>query len=486
VSVRVTKNTAEWVRTLVPYRNYFRSTYGAVRYQREETPVWGTLASDPANCSASNPLGWNGPWRPDLNGWSSMATLLRENSEGWGGTMIWIPGGSYWHNTQKNVPCTPASPWLSSPKLATIFDHLTGMPSVGAAGKDLGFWWGHSCQTAALWDPPAFQDFDPDNPVHYKRHITELDLMAKAGATMIGLDTFDPVNTPFWKQYQWMETMRLRYPKIKYVTEPTNCDIMHTMAANYITGFELFKVPATEEDYYLLKHPNYLADFLVPGHEYWGSFAYNALIQHFGVTPSLSRVLSDMQRYASYGYRPVFMVEATWWGVAIPPGSVRAARTWETTVPADLQISAQPDGVRKALSTGSRPTKAGANAVAGFKPSRTGQAGPRRVDTFAGSGKAVSGRAVAVQAGAASAPDPRMNSKSQQRRVADAIRRSRGLPPLPPEDPPADNAGSEVQTFVNEAPAQVPATMVPSKPRPSTPVPPAPVPPPPPPKGDKQ
>src|SRR6185295_4481182 len=82
VSVRVTTNPAEWIRTLVPYRNYFRWVYGGVRYQRDPNPVWGTMMSDPSWCSASNPLGWLSD-RPDLNGWAATARVLREQTIGW-------------------------------------------------------------------------------------------------------------------------------------------------------------------------------------------------------------------------------------------------------------------------------------------------------------------------------------------------------------------------------------------------------------------
>src|SRR5262249_27335170 len=147
VSVRVLKNSSEWVRTLVPYRNYFRSVYGGVRYTRETGPVTAQMAADTGGCSASNPMGWLGGYRPDLQGWGVLAKKLREQPAGWSGTMVWLPSGSYWHNPQNNFPCWPASTWMTSPLLATVFDPVNGLPSVPRAGKQLGFWWGHSCQT---------------------------------------------------------------------------------------------------------------------------------------------------------------------------------------------------------------------------------------------------------------------------------------------------------------------------------------------------
>jgi hypothetical protein len=460
VSIRVTKTPTEWVRTLVPYRNYFRSMYGGATYQRENSPVWGVFASDPSRCAADNPLGWLPEWRPDLNGWSGMASVLKNQSQGWDSIMVWLPSGSYWRNPQNNFPCQPATPWLSSPTLSTIFDPATGMPSVTASGKELGFWWGRSCQTAATWDPPVLEDFDPDNPTHYTRKLQELDLMARAGAMTIGLDTFDPVNTPFFKQYRWMLTMRMRYPHIKFITEPTNCDIMHTLAGNFITGWEFNKIPATQEECYTVKHANYLADFLVPGHEFWAGFRYNEMKQYFGITPDQNKVIADMERYASYGYRPVFAVLRTWWGLTIPQGVAHAAKSWETTVPADLQISdapvpfgpAAPGSSRVGISTGSRPQKNGPNSVAGSRPDRALEPPP---PTYRPLGIRPASKITPTQLighVAAQRPDGALRpTTADALRALNIIRKARGLAPI--ADPDSPEAGSDgVQTFTNPKP----------------------------------
>lgn len=475
ISVRVAKNAADWLYTLVPYRNYFRSMYGGVTYQREVTPIWGVLASDPSMCNASNPLGWLPEWRQDLNGWDDMASVLKgPQTNGWHGIMIWLPGGCYWKNSQLNFPVTPASTWLNTPTLSTIFDPANGMPSVTAVGKDLGFWWGRSCQTAPTWDPPAIEDFDPDNPAHYNRQLRELDLMAAAGATTIGLDTFDPANMPFFKQYRWLLTMRMRYPHIKFITEPTNCDVMNTLAGNFISAWEFNKIPTTIEECYTVRNPNYLADFLVPGHEFWAGMRYLEMMKYLGVTPTQQMVIADMQRYASYGYRPCFLVLRTWWGLSIPNGVANAAKSWETSIPADLRVSdvpapfgpVAPGSSRVGVSTGSRPQKNGPNSVAGSRPDRLQTppvpAGPGKW-MIASHATPPELREVAVTHRPDGAARP---TTADALRALNTIRKERGLAPI--ADPDSPEPGSEgVQTFTNPKPAPPgkPPVVIPKAPK---------------------
>src|SRR5207249_3767796 len=59
VSLRVCASPKEWVRTLLPYREFFRATYGGVRYARRPEPIMSVAMSDPALLSRQNARGWN-------------------------------------------------------------------------------------------------------------------------------------------------------------------------------------------------------------------------------------------------------------------------------------------------------------------------------------------------------------------------------------------------------------------------------------------
>jgi hypothetical protein len=158
--------------------------------------------------------------------------------------------------------------------------------------------------------------------------MAELDAAVRAGATEIGLDTFNMRYTPVWKLVPWLERMRESYPGVKFIIEPISSDIMHRLGAMFILGWNAEEVHE-EADLYHLNNPFYLADLLLPGHESWGAFSYHLHVAHgFPVTPEL--VQQDMERFASMGYVPVMLSDP------ISPREVTAAESWLTTLPADV------------------------------------------------------------------------------------------------------------------------------------------------------
>ncbi len=372
MSVRVQPKSGQWIRTLTPYRNYFRSLYGGVRYERNPRPVVAMGFSDTSHLSADNPYGFSPQERPDRRGFTHYASVIKNDLPGWSSVMVWLPGGVYQTHQTLNFPFQFTSTWLQWPiASSTAFDETTGLASIRKTGKDFGLWWGNSTSVALSWDPESYEDFDPDNAEHVKRALLELDTAARSGATTIGLDTFNHVHTPIWKSYGWLEAMRLRYPQMRFVTEPSMCDVMHTLAPTFISAWSNVPGPATEEDLYLVKHPNYIADFLLPGHEMWAAFRYNELTQYFGKVPDAARVTADIKRFSDYGY--VAVIQHT---VDVKT-SVVAAKSWNTTVPADLRVSDAPlpfgpaaaGSTHVALGTGARADRGG-GPVAGWRPAK--------------------------------------------------------------------------------------------------------------------
>lgn len=368
VSVRVNKTPSDWIRTLLPYRNFFRATYGGVKYERRTNPVKGIGLSDESMLSADNPRGYNSYWRPDRIGWSRFINSMDQMTQGYDAIMLWLPGGVYYNNRQLNFPCQFSTPWMTSPEMMTIFDNNVGMPGfVRRTGKSLGYWWGQSSRVAADWDPDEMLDLDPDNPERRRLALLELDLGVRAGGDMIGLDTFSHTYCPVWKLYPWLVEMRLRHPHVLFVTEPIVCDVLHTISPTFVSGWNDFEAHPSPDDFYLIRNPNYLADFLLPGHEIWGAFRYNGLRRYFNQEPTAEMVLTDMARYASYGYRPCFNTAPD-----VPRNSIVAAPTWETTVPADLRLSASPEpfgpvasgSSHVGLGTSSKPQRGDSRATA--------------------------------------------------------------------------------------------------------------------------
>lgn len=334
VSVRVNDNPDDWMRTLLPYRDFFRSTYGGVRYDRKTLPINATNLAGADLTSNDNPYGWSREkyFSPDKHGWEPWVNDLSART-GWGGYMLWSASGMYKNNRQNNLPFQFTSRWLDNDKMRTALDSRVGFPALIRRTKaELGFWWGRSCQVMTEWDTDVYENLDPDNPAHFEACYKELSLAAQAGATMIGLDTFNHTRTPTWKLYAWLQRMQFMFPQMRFVIEPEACDILHTLAPMFLRGFNDDTPQATLEDVYSIKNSHYLADFLLPGHEMWAGFRYKAHKTYFDIEVTPERVYNDAQRYASLGFVPVMFT-------SLPlTKKVDITESWLTTVPADLQI----------------------------------------------------------------------------------------------------------------------------------------------------
>lgn len=331
MSVRVTKNLNEWIRTLTPYRDYFRSMYGSVRYERDARPIWPQNMAVLHLISEQNPYGFEnfGNKRPDLYGFRPWADHLKRNRSKWSRVMLWAPTGLYNQNQNMNFPFEFTSKWLTEPRMANVFDDEVGLPSVAESGMSVGLWWGRTLQVSRGWNSGQFEIFDPDNPAHVARAFEEMDLAVRAGATEIGLDTFTPGLTPIWKLVPWMERMQEAYPQVKFCIEPVTNDIMHRLGSTYVVGWNLGENIQRPEDIYDIHNPFYLADLLVPGHESWGAFSYHRhRPRSYPVTPDI--VQADAERLASFGFVPLMYDD-------VPnPENLRAAESWLTTLPADM------------------------------------------------------------------------------------------------------------------------------------------------------
>ncbi len=295
MSVRVTRNPQEWQTTLLPYRDYFRAHYGGVKYTRDTTPIVGTQLADESLVSSANPFGFGTQQRPDLNGWGPTKATLLSQYPTWPTIMLASPSGLYQHHSERNYPYQFTTHWNATPRLAEVYNTTNGLPSLVAAGKQLGLWWGRSCEVSTEWDTANYELFDPDNPAHAQASLAEMDGAARAGATLVGLDTFMTSLTPVWKQYAWIQLLEQRYPNIKFCTETSSCDIMHTLAPTFVPGWcrAFSSRPASIDDLIIIRHANYLCDFINPGHETWGQLSYQ---EQRGCGLALSQPMPSFKR----------------------------------------------------------------------------------------------------------------------------------------------------------------------------------------------
>jgi hypothetical protein len=329
VAVRATPDPTEWVRTLTPYRDFFRATYGDVRYTRDPRPVFGVSVADPHCLSDNSPDGFCGRAgrRPDQVGWAPTAQYLRSaNDMGYARVMFWKPSGIFRLHQDLNFPFQFMTHMNDVPALRASLDSLR---AVSTSGLQMGYWWGNSVRVMRGWDDGRFEFFDPANADHVDRALAEFDMAVGLRAQMIGLDAF--VGIPDWDAYSWLRTLQQRAPNVKLLLEREGSapDLFNLVAPTWVNEPNL-------------QTPRVLADFLVPGHESWfglQQFYWDHLAQLRGHALSTAERNAEIERVAQLGYVPVLFDN-----FPIRGRDFRAAESWLTTIPSDLREGQGPSG----------------------------------------------------------------------------------------------------------------------------------------------
>ena len=306
-----------WVRTLTPYRDFFRQAYGTMRYTPDRRPVLAVHMSSPQLCKPSNPRGWvEDTRRPDLYGWDGWVNWIpREMTRlGFDRVMIWAASGNYLHNQDENFPFLALSPIKTEPALFSTFGRLQTLPQRGPS--EVGYWWGRSQEVMRVWDSPTSEILDPNNPDHVTRAMRELGVAVELGAQAVGLDAFSKI--PYYDAYHWLERMRARAPGVKFISELDAPDLIHLLGPTYLYGHQTDR-------------PHLLADLLMPGHETWTQATFPAMAEMLGRELTLSERQAEIRRIAALGYIPVIMGDN-----GVPDRTLRAAESFRQTIPPDL------------------------------------------------------------------------------------------------------------------------------------------------------
>ena len=335
LSVRATKNKGDWMRTLLPYREFFHEHYGGVRYERDPRPVYGFKIADGIFIAEDNPEGWTSPntLRPDYFTWQPRIDWMFER-DNWPRMMAWMPGGVYEY--EREEPFDFVLNWEGDENLMLATHPELGFAQVEQAGRTFGLWWSQSINYSESYgNLIGFDLYDPDQ---VQAALAEIDLAVATGATMIGLDTFTHKKCAMWDLYKWLQIIQLRHPHVTYVVEPLTMDFLHTIAPSHFTGHDdRHGLPEDIEDIWMFHGPHLMADFLNPGHEIWGHYRYWAY-QFYDVEVTPELVFADMQEIADYGMCPTIMT-----GMELDLDQpYEAKETWHDTVPADLLYFAPP------------------------------------------------------------------------------------------------------------------------------------------------
>jgi hypothetical protein len=309
-----------WVRTLIPYRDYFRATYGGVEYTRDPRPVSGIIISSNEPRSADNPRGFacQAAWRPDLQGWGPLAAYFRTRPDrNYSRLMVWTPSGVY--PLPEENPPFPFRFMTGVNDVPRMRDSLDQLRAVPGTRLEVGYWWGNCCQVDTGWGTGTLHTLNPNNPDDVARAFAEVDMAVSLNATIIGLDAFGYNMSP-WDAYTWLKMLKRHAPSVKFVTENALPDVMHRLAPTFVYSADVHGPPV-------------LADFLLPGHELWATVGYWDLRHAFGRDPTEAERYDFIGHVASQGYVPVVFED-----LSLNGRNFAAAESWKTSLPADLQL----------------------------------------------------------------------------------------------------------------------------------------------------
>ncbi len=334
LTMRVTESGDEWMRTLLPYRDYFRSTYGGVDYQRNPNPVKAIQLADRSMAQDSNPRGFvNESRRPDVHGYEPWVNGLSTSpSRGFNRLMIFSPSGVYQHNQTWNYPFLFMTGLDDLPEMQSSMGEFTRLAK---PDLDLGFWWGRSQQIHDYWDAPEGRVMDINDPADIQQALDELDQAVALGATIIGLDAFTKIG--HWDGIRWLKLMQDRAPGVTFVIEPKAPDFLHRLAPVW---FDHTKIIGSKV----------IADFLLPGHETWVGIRFDLIEDDLGRSLSSEERYEYLRHYNQMGY-----VAAPYWhNIDLAgAGDFSAAESWLDTIPRDLQIDPDEESSRSASTGGS-------------------------------------------------------------------------------------------------------------------------------------
>jgi hypothetical protein len=299
-----------WIETIAPYRDYFKTTYGVVTYERDLRPVAGVSMAMQNLQTAGNPYGWvSEAGNPETDGYTSAAHLVNRQFLRADRVMVWTPTG-LGPLGAASYPYQFTSQWATQ---VTANINSSGaqknpaelLRTATGGGQSLGLWWGRSANVERWWGDTQSEALDPNRADHLLLAWRELDQAVAAGAQTIGLDAFAHSHSPVWNLREFLKLARIKHPSLKFITEGRSCDILHVLAPTWTDGYRYTPVGGVPERIPMSRFV--VADFLVPGHETWCGMQFDRSTNStlWGPNASLDAQLAEVRDVASLGYVPV-------------------------------------------------------------------------------------------------------------------------------------------------------------------------------------
>jgi hypothetical protein len=263
---------SRWEDSLAPYRDFFRATYGGVRYSRDPRPIAGISLAYGEYQTQGNPDGWiPEASRPDKAGFGAAAATIERQFNRADRVLVWAPTGLTMPQSL-NFPFQFASRWLTG--RSAMSDAPQRLSAIAARpGRNLGLWWGHSASPSTAWSGGQPVALDANDPACAALCAAELNAARAAGATLIGLDAFAHCIVPVWRLVPQLAAMKTSFQEMTFCTEGRAPDVLHALAATWIDGFRYHV--AADRDEFVAAGRFRIADYLLPGHETWVGMSFD-------------------------------------------------------------------------------------------------------------------------------------------------------------------------------------------------------------------
>ncbi|MCH7568899.1 MAG: hypothetical protein IIA87_05775, partial [Nanoarchaeota archaeon] len=242
ISLRFSESR-NWIVTLYPYKQYFKSLYGAnSNISKNLEPVRGVfLVNTHLRWSIFNPRAYQNAFKLNDTGWgyflnehvfrgsAEKGFIDRSKELGYKRTMIWVPSG-YYTVTGLNFP----------PQFMDFLPHLEetkgNFSRFETENLALGLWWGRATQIPKNlnpegWEPTSLESARYNNQDHIDFMNGQLRKATDLGVKDVGLDAFVYMFPS--DRYNWIDDMKSVAPGVTFVHEGAGPDFMHSKMANF-------------------------------------------------------------------------------------------------------------------------------------------------------------------------------------------------------------------------------------------------------------
>jgi len=315
ISIRITRDIRNWVRTLSPYKTYFAQNYGGVKFMKDPRPI---LFITPTSSTQISPFYYidyqgSGNQSPSWYGWAWWGNVIKNNYKtlGYERQIMSNLSGLYDTSNLNNNPFFSVSPLVDSygefPH-SSITNHLLYQGTsymIRDAIQEVpvfGVLQGHGTSLHKKWNPDERKDIYKASQFLTYNNGSVLDGFSNEWdlinyylkSNLIGLDSYSSGLENNDDTVKLFDYLRSSYAGCKIVTRTSPDDIGCVNSVGFLSSINS-NIP--------ISGPNCIADFILPGNEMIVTADMSGVLDAF---PSSSinyiHIRNKLAAFARWGY----------------------------------------------------------------------------------------------------------------------------------------------------------------------------------------